>query len=171
MSTPFLGTLGKHPTGITNATFREEEICGICRETGTSGVIPEICTAFSTTNILTRINQEAGRIFSCLRPNPHGQQTRHIFHKTCLEQWFERNPTCPTCRGEINSSAMLTTAQKLRNEMRRHPNIWGAFGAVATGALACWTGLHFGMARKSVKLLEYGTAFITFLTLRERLRR
>jgi hypothetical protein len=53
---------------------KEREICSIC-------MIPfEI--------------KETIRILPC--------NSKHIFHKTCIDKWFSHNKACPTCRKEIS---------------------------------------------------------------------
>lgn len=167
MTTPFLGRIGEHPNGLTFTKLRDDDTCGICWESGPKGapgVIPESCTPFSTSksSLPSRIYQEFARIFPSLRPHAHGEQTRHIFHTDCFKPWFAINPSCPTCRNPINPDAMLTTVQKLRKEMHRCPKIWSAIGAVFTGAFSAWAGVQLGLSRHYIKLLEYGTAIITY---------
>ncbi|MBX7067597.1 MAG: hypothetical protein K1X28_10245 [Parachlamydiales bacterium] len=175
MTTPFLGAVGEHPSGLSSAQFRDGEICGICYEngpTGSPGTIPESCTPFETSseNLCTRIYQEFSRIFPSLRPNAHGEQTRHIFHAACLSPWLDRDPSCPVCRQPIHKDAMLSTAQKLRGEMRRHPKIWGAIGAVFAGGLAAFASKQMGLARHAIRWIEWGTAFIAYNILSVKLR-
>lgn len=171
MTTPFLGTLGQHPSGLTEASFRNGETCAICHgseEDGKAGWIPESCTPFSTSaaNACTRIYQECARIFPSLRPHAHGTQTRHIFHAACLRPWLENNASCPICRNPIHPEAMLNTAQKLRLEMRRHPKIWGAIGGFCAAAAAEVTAKRLGIDRNVVKWIAYGTGFAIYQGLR-----
>jgi hypothetical protein len=173
MATPFFTRIGEHPSGITQAYFRQGETCGICfdEKNDDHAVIPESCTSFATpkADLCTRMYQEFARIFPRLRPNAHGEQTRHIFHNGCLETWLKSQSNCPSCRNPIHPDATLTTFQKFRNETGRHPKIWGAIGAVFSVILANVVGMKLGMSRKAIKWLEWGTAAITYTALSTKL--
>lgn len=175
MTVPFLGTVGQHPSGLTNTYFREGEACVVCHaedQEGQPGVIPESCTPFSTkaSHLCTRMFQECARIFPALRPNAHGAQTRHIFHKECLRTWLEIKKECPACRNPIHPGAMLSSVQKLRNEMGRHPKIWGAIGGFVMGSMAEMAAKQSGLSRNAVRCVAYGTLFLSYKALSGRLR-
>ena len=41
----------------------------------------------------------------------------HIFHKSCLRSWFQRQQTCPTCR----TSILRFPAQPVANQQQQQP--------------------------------------------------
>ena len=36
--------------------------------------------------------------------------SKHVFHKTCIEKWLTHNKACPTCRKEVTKK----TVEKLK---------------------------------------------------------
>ncbi|KAL7669263.1 hypothetical protein ACOME3_009927 [Neoechinorhynchus agilis] len=47
----------------------------------------------------------------------------HIFHRSCLHAWFQRQQTCPTCRADVLTNTRNTTTQAARrNEDVARPN-------------------------------------------------
>ena len=47
----------------------------------------------------------------------------HVFHRSCLERWFQRRNTCPVCRVECACSSPTTTSSYYEvstNQWRRH---------------------------------------------------
>ena len=35
---------------------------------------------------------------------------RHVYHQSCIDQWFRRSVRCPTCRHDIREAAVLTVS-------------------------------------------------------------
>ena len=49
----------------------------------------------------------------------------HIFHKECIDAWFDRNVHCPTCRHDIrdiSSSSNSSQGSQSSNRSQRHPS-------------------------------------------------
>jgi hypothetical protein len=59
----------------------------------------------------------------------------HIFHKSCLRSWFQRQQTCPTCRTSIlrfnNNNQQQHQPQNVNVNLPGGQNIPGAGGNVA----------------------------------------
>ena len=70
-----------HPTaaeidaGSELMTLTEAAECGICQDSITT-------------------TETARRLRSC----------QHVYHRTCIDQWFQRSVTCPTCRHDIREA-------------------------------------------------------------------
>jgi len=43
---------------------------------------------------------------------------RHLFHKECLNKWFETNKSCPICRAELNTSLRRRILSIIQNLLR-----------------------------------------------------
>jgi hypothetical protein len=35
---------------------------------------------------------------------------RHVYHQTCIDQWYTRSVRCPTCRHDIREATVLTVS-------------------------------------------------------------
>lgn len=92
-----------------------EEICKICRQNlSTTTTEEKICSLLSCT---------------------------HLFHQDCLEQWLQRNPTCPMCLGKVERPV-----KRIQNSSL-FP--WKMLNVVRNGVLGTLCGLQLG------KLITY----------------
>jgi hypothetical protein len=48
---------------------------------------------------------------SCRRLSP----CSHVYHRSCIDQWFERSVHCPTCRHDIRISTPTTPPNSSQN--------------------------------------------------------
>lgn len=41
----------------------------------------------------------------------------HLFHKSCIKEWYKTNKTCPLCRKNILFKGMMSFTYKLKEEL------------------------------------------------------
>ncbi len=49
------------------------------------------------------------------------QPCHHIFHKTCIDTWFQRNVRCPNCNHDIREQGVATTTAPQTTQLRPNP--------------------------------------------------
>ncbi len=49
------------------------------------------------------------------------QPCHHIFHKTCIDTWFQRNVRCPNCNHDIREQGAATTTAPQATRLRPNP--------------------------------------------------
>jgi hypothetical protein len=72
--------INQHTTLLQGSTLPASSNCPVCQD------------SIIGTDVCRRLNQ-----------------CRHVFHQTCIDQWFQTNVRCPTCRHDIRHVAPVAT--------------------------------------------------------------
>ena len=81
----------------------------------------------------------------------HALSCGHVFHRSCIQEWFQRKATCPLCRSNATDAVELPcgACQRVFSAIRYGDGLRGAFAARRQHRLAVYPHHDFDVDSES----------------------